>query len=209
MRPKSARRVAFQWLKKAGSESYFRNDPEKSEVRQLYYGKTPPTPKEIKRGPGGKQYSTLNRYLISPKPSSLKNASLQEHDLFKTLSNLAKNNEGRWKSQRQANFIISNMVDTKRFGASSHVESWLRSNRLMRIIIRTWQKRHKTPSGSRAGATAGISMPRACPICTAMNRKDICATCMRSICKNMTCRPGSIGWLLSKNIVPRFGGSAN
>lgn len=136
MRPKSARRVAFQWLKKAGSESYFRNDPEKSEVRQLYYGKTPPTPKEIKRGPGGKQYSTLNRYLISPKPSSLKNASLQEHDLFKTLSNLAKNNEGRWKSQRQANFIISNMVDTKRFGASSHVESWLRSNRLLRPTAR-------------------------------------------------------------------------
>ena len=75
MKSKMAKRVALRWLKNAGSESYFRNDPEKSEVRQLYYGKTPPTPKDIKKGPGGKQYSTLNRYLISPKPSSLKNVS--------------------------------------------------------------------------------------------------------------------------------------
>ena len=58
-------------LKKASAKSYFFDDPEKKEVSQLYYGKTPPTPSEIKKRPGGKEYSTLNRYLISPKPSKV------------------------------------------------------------------------------------------------------------------------------------------
>ena len=64
----------------------------------------------------------------------------------------------------------------------------------MKTIMRTWRKRHKTRSGSRAVAIAGILMPRACPIYTAMNRKDIYATCTRLIWKNMKYHLCSIKW---------------
>ena len=67
---KATERVKYP-RKKASAKSYFFDDPEKKEVSQVYYGKTPPTPSEIKKRPGGKEYSTLNRYLISPKPNEV------------------------------------------------------------------------------------------------------------------------------------------
>ena len=46
------------------AEHLFHDNPEKREVQQLVRGPLPPTPVDIKKGPGGEGVSTLNRFVV-------------------------------------------------------------------------------------------------------------------------------------------------
>lgn len=58
---------------------WFHDNPEKREVLQLVRGPLPPTPVEIKEGPGGEGISTLNRFVIDSKDPRIAPAGPENH----------------------------------------------------------------------------------------------------------------------------------
>ena len=61
------------------AEKHFHDNPEKREVQQLVRGPLPPTPVDIKKGPGGEGASTLNRFVIDSLDPRISPAGAENH----------------------------------------------------------------------------------------------------------------------------------
>lgn len=61
------------------AEKHFHDNPEKREVQQLVRGPRPPTPVEIKKGPGGEGASTLNRFVVDSLDARIAPAGPENH----------------------------------------------------------------------------------------------------------------------------------